>query len=163
MSQLQATTSTNDSIKAMLKGFQSLQTMQGAASIGKSVQAKGLEMSHDEGKPSNFSLDVKQPLKDVRVVISDKNGPVKELSMGDLPVGSKGVVWDGVDNSGVTRDYGQYQITVYGTDTKDKIQSIDSIVPSKVNSVSINPDGTLTLQLATGEKVAMSDVREISG
>ncbi|MEA1990466.1 MAG: FLgD tudor-like domain-containing protein [Pseudomonadota bacterium] len=43
------------------------------------------------------------------------------------------------------------------------MQSIDTVVASRVNSVGVNSDGTMTLTLATGERVAMDTVREISG
>jgi len=163
MSQLQAQQESNKSILAMTKSFQSIQTLQGAALIGKNVQAKGTEMSHQKGQSTDFTLDLKQPLKDVKVVITDKNGPVKEIALGDLTTGEQPVTWDGLDDSGVSRDSGQYSLTVYGTDQNGDIQSIDSIVPSQVKSVGVNSDGTMSVKLATGEKVSLDAIREISG
>jgi flagellar basal-body rod modification protein FlgD len=163
MSQLQSTNSMNTSLTSMVKGFQSLQMLQGTSLIGKNIDAKGLVMSHAQGQNTNFNIDLSQPLKSVTVVLSDKNGAVKEMNLGDLPKGSKALSWDGLDNSGVASATGNYNITVYGKDTAGKIQSIDSIVPSKVSSVSVNTDGSMLLQLATGEKVSLSSVRQISG
>jgi flagellar basal-body rod modification protein FlgD len=57
---------------------------------------------------------------------------------------------------------GQYSLTVYGTDDQGELQSIATIVPSKVNTVGVNGDGSMTLTLATGERIALKDVREIS-
>jgi flagellar basal-body rod modification protein FlgD len=42
------------------------------------------------------------------------------------------------------------------------MQSVKTVVATKVNSVSINSDGTMKLTLATGEDVDMSAVRKIS-
>ncbi len=162
MSQLEATTQMNASVLAMTEGFQSLQVLQGAALIGKSVQAEGEEMSHIQGVETKFQLDLRQPLTDVTVVISDGSGLVRQLDLGNVNQGEKQVAWNGVDNVGAERSSGQYRLTVFGTDANGELQSIQSIVPSRVNSVGINPDGSMHLTLATGEKVALEAVREIS-
>lgn len=162
MSQLEATTQMNASVIAMTQGFQSLQTLQGAALIGKSVQAEGEEMSHTQGKETSFKLSADQPLSDVKVVISDANGIVKELDVGDLNSGEKSLSWDGVNKYGEPVSSGQYGLTVFGTDESGDLQAVKSIVPSHVKSVGVNTDGTMSLTLATGEKVALNAVREIS-
>lgn len=162
MSQLEATNQMNESVIAMTKGFQAMQTLQGAAMIGKSVQAIGEEMSHVQGEETQFRLNLEQGLADVKVVISDDDGVVTELDVGNVNRGEKTVTWDGVDNVGVDRPTGQYSLTIFGTDDNGELQSIEAIVPSKVNSVGVNSDGTMNLTLATGEKVALSDVKEIS-
>ena len=161
MSQLEATQNMNDSIKAMTLGFQNLQTMQASSLIGRSVQAIGDKMSHTQGVASQFRLNLDQPLKDVKVVVTDKNGPVKELSYGDLKAGEKVVSWDGTDEQGNASPSGEYTLTVYGKDDQGQIQAIKTVVPSKVNTVEVNKDGSMTLTLATGQRVKMSDVREI--
>ncbi len=162
MSQLEATQNMNKSIQAMTLGFQSLQTLQAAGMIGKAVQAIGEEVSHTQGVDTQFRLKLDQPLSDVKVVVTDNSGPVKELTIGDLNRGEKTVSWDGTDEQGNPMPTGQYTLTVYGTDDQGNLQSINTVVPSKVNSVGVNDDGSMTLTLASGERVALSDVREIS-
>lgn len=163
MSQLEATTKMNESILAMNKGFQSLQTLQAAAVIGKNVQVSGEDFSHNSGVPSQFTLSTDQPLTDVTVVISDGLGLVKEMSLADMTSGERVIDWDGLDETGNPSASGGYSLTAYGTDADGELQSIDTIVGSRVNTVSINTDGSVSLTLATGETVAMSNVREISG
>lgn len=163
MSQLEATTKMNDSILAMAQGFQSLQTMQAASIIGKNVQVNGEDFSHTEGAISQFTLSADQPLTDVNVVISDQNGVVKEMSLSDMQAGDKVVDWNGLDNYDNAKTSGVYSLTAYGTNNDGDLQSINTVVPSRVNSIGINSDGSMTLTLATGEKVAMDTVREISG
>lgn len=162
MSQLEATTKMNESVLAMTKGFQSMQTMQASSLIGKSVQAIGSEISYTAGTTANIRLSVDQPLTDAKIVITDEDGVVKEIDAGSLAPGEEVFSWDGYDDVGAPRESGQYSLTVYGTDEEGEIQAIDTIVPSKVNSVSINGDGGMTLTLATGERVPMDSVREIS-
>lgn len=163
MSQLEATTKMNESISAMTTSFQSMQTMQAASMIGKNVQVNGGDFSHVEGGESQLVLNLDQPLEDVKVVISDKSGMVKEISLDDLNSGEEIISWDGTDNNGNVKGSGVYSLTVYGTDEEGEIQMVDTVVGSKVNSVAVNDDSTVTLTLATGERVSMNDVREISG
>lgn len=163
MSQLEATTKMNESILAMNQGFQSLQTLQAAAIIGKNVQVSGEDFSHTQGSASQFQLSTNQPLTDVTIVISDGAGLVKEISLDDLSTGEEVVSWDGLDEAGNASASGNYSLTAFGTDSDGELQSIDTIVGSRVNTVGINPDGSVNLTLATGETVDMSNVREISG
>lgn len=163
MSQLEATTKMNESISAMTTSFQSMQTMQAASMIGKNVQVDGSDFSHTEGQSSMVTLDLDEPLQDVSVVISDGNGMVKEMFLDDLNSGEKVINWDGLDTNGNPRGDGVYSLTVYGTDNEGEIKSIDTVVASRVNAVSVNDDSSITMTLATGEKVEMNEVRAISG
>jgi len=163
MSQLESTTQMNASIAAMTQGFQSLQTLQGASLIGKSVQVANEVFSHNQGQISQLTLSTEDPLTDVKVVISDDNGIVKELSVGTLQAGDKTIDWNGLDKTDVARASGQYKLTAFGTNNDGDLQMAGTIVPSRVNTVGINSDGSISLTLATGEKVAMNKVREISG
>lgn len=163
MSQLEATNNMNSSMLAMAESFKNLQTMQGASLIGKNVQVTGEDFSHTQGQVSNFELSSDQPLTGVTVVISDGNGVVEELNLADMQTGNKIVEWNGLDNVDVERGSGVYSLTAFGTDANGEVKSLNTVVASRVNSVGINGDGTMTLTLATGEKVAMDTVREISG
>jgi len=173
MSQLESTNNMNASILAMTASFNNLQTMQGASLIGKSVQIESDKFSYSTEQPSRFSLQTDEPFIDVTIVISDEDGIVKELSYADFlsdrekaswdGIPNKTIEWDGFDDVGAARGEGVYSITAYGTDSTGEAKSIDTVVGSRVNTVGINPDGTMTLTLATGEKLPMTSVREISG
>ncbi|MDG6777596.1 flagellar hook capping FlgD N-terminal domain-containing protein [Thiomicrorhabdus sp. zzn3] len=163
MSQLEATTQMTESVKAMTLGFQNMQTLQGASLIGRNVQVNGEEFSHNQGVSSQFRLTADQPLTDVTVVVSNEDGVVKEIDVGSLQEGEKTIDWNGIDKYGEERASGVYNLTAYGTDENGDLQSIDTVVGSRVNTVGVNTDGTITLTLATGERVSMDAVREISG
>lgn len=163
MNQLEATTRMNESIMAMTKSFQGMQTMQAATMIGKNVQVDGEDFSHTSGSASQFRLTPEEPLEDATLVISSNNGMVREISLGSLGVGEEVVSWDGLDDQGNEMPSGVYSLTAYGTSAEGDLESINSVVASQVSSVSINDDGSMTLTLATGERVSMDSVREIGG
>lgn len=163
MSQLESTNKMNASILAMTNSFQSMQTMQSAALIGKSVMTVGEELSHQKDESSQIRLEVEEALTDVTVVISNGSGIVKEMSLGDKTIGDANASWDGLDDDGNSRPSGQYTVTAYGTDVDGESKTISTVLPSSVSTVSINKDGTVGLTLASGSSIGMDAVREIGG
>jgi len=162
MSQLESTNKMNESMLAMTNSLQSMQVMQSASLIGKNVQAVGDLLSHQQGTISDIKLDLKESLTDVNVVISNDSGPVQELFLDDLPAGEKIAQWDGIDKLGNVMPSDDYKLTVYGTNPSGDIKTIDTIVPSRINSIGINSDGSARATLATGEIVNVDEIREIS-
>lgn len=163
MNQLDATTKMNSSIQAMTQSFQSMQMMQSAALLGKSVQVDGEQMSHTEGQQPQFKLSSDQGLTDVKVVVANStSGVVRTLDVGNMGIGEQVMSWDGMNESGVPNATGVYQLTAYGTDANGDIQPVKTIVPSTIRSLSVNPDGSVKLTLDTGEQLPMNAVREIS-
>jgi len=162
MSQLESTNKMNESMLAMTNSLQSMQVMQSASLIGKNVQAVGDLLSHQQGTISDIKLDLKESLTDVNVVISNDSGPVQELFLDDLPAGEKIAQWDGIDKLGNVMPSDDYKLSVYGTNPSGDIKTIDTIVPSRINSIGINSDGSARATLATGEIVNVDEIREIS-
>jgi len=160
--QLEATLQLNKSMDVLVNGLASLQTMQAAGLIGKSVKVDADSFEHTAGKTEQLKLNLDQPLQDVTLVISDENGLVKEIPVGTLNAGETLVSWDGADSLGQQVGDGVYRVTAYGTDAEGEVQSIATIVPARITSVAIEGGGNLKLSLATGEIVAMDSVREIS-
>ena len=160
--QLEATLKLNQSMAEVVQGFANLQTMQAASLIGRHVKVEAGELEHAPGQPEQIKLDIATPLKNARLVISDGNGIVKEIQIGTVNAGEKVINWDGTDSLGQEVPPGQYKIIAYGEDENGEIQSIATVVPTRVTSVAIEPGGQLKLTLATGEVVDMTSVREIS-
>lgn len=163
MSQLESSNKMNESILAMATSFQNIQTMQAASLIGKNVQTEGRDFSHVAGEESLFRLSTNESLEDITILISSEDGKVQELNYAELAIGEKSISWDGLDdNKKISKD-GIYSLTAYGTNVDGEIKSIDTIVGTRVNSVGVSSDGSMTLTLATGERVSIDSVREISG
>lgn len=160
--QLEATLKLNESMDVLVNGLASLQTMQAAGLIGKSVKVEADSFEHTAGETEQLKLKVDQPLQDVTVVISNESGLVKEIPVGTLNAGDKLVSWDGTDSLGQLVADGIYKVTAYGTDENGEIQSVATIVPARITSVAIEGSGGLKLSLATGEIVSMDSVREIA-
>lgn len=162
MSQLEATAQLNQSVMAMTAGFQNLQVMQASSMIGKNVVAKGEVFSHQSGEASTIRLNTTEPLQDAKLVITNGSGVVRELSYPSLARGDTTISWDGKNAAGLDMTSGEYQLVAYGYNAEGDIKSVNSYVGTSVRSVSVEPDGSMMLTLATGERVKMDAVREIS-
>ncbi|SIN78295.1 flagellar basal-body rod modification protein FlgD [Sulfurivirga caldicuralii] len=160
--QLEATLKLNKSMAEVVQGFANLQTMQAATLIGKHVKVQAESLEHVAGQPEQIKLDIATPLKDAKLVISDGSGVVKEMDLGTVNAGEQVINWDGTDSLGQNVPAGPYKVIAYGEDENGEIQSIATILPTRVTSVAIQDGGTLKLTLATGEVVDMNNVREIS-
>lgn len=171
MTQLQATQDLSKSVSAMVAGFQSLQVMQATGLVGRSVIAESESFNHNQETESHFRLESDEPLTDVKIVISNADGVVREMTAGSrdadgntlgyLNRGETTVKWDGLNADGGLADSGTYDITAFGYDADGNIKGIKTVVATSVYSVNINKDGTLQLTLSNGEKVDMSAVREV--
>ncbi|AHF01051.1 flagellar hook capping protein [Thiomicrospira aerophila AL3] len=162
MSQLEATTELNRSVMAMTAGFQNLQLMQASSLIGKNVQAQGEIMSHTEGRTSALRLSADESLTDVKVIISDSRGVVRQLDYpGLLSRGESAFNWDGLNSDGGFAPTNNYRVVAFGYDGEGNIKPVKTIVGTQVQSVSVQPDGDMLLTLSTGERVSMKAVREI--
>lgn len=162
MSQLESTTQLNASVMAMTAGFQNLQVMQAASLIGKNVMAEGEKFSHQQGQSSQLRLNTEEPLTDVKVVITNSSGVVKELAWpGNLPKGDTVMNWDGLNSEGGEAASDTYSFVAYGYNADGDIKPIKTVVGTAVTSVGVSGDGSMTLTLATGERINMNAVREI--
>ncbi len=160
--QLEATLKLNKSMAEAVQGFTNLQTMQAANLIGKSVKVEGEMIEYTAGDQAQIKLVTEQSLQDVRLIVSDASGPVREIFVGTVSAGEQIVTWDGQDALGQIAPSGEYQLTAYGLDANGEVASVTTVVPTRVNSVAIQPGGLLQLTLATGEVVNMDSIREIT-
>ncbi len=162
MSQLESTQQLNKSMLAMTAGFQNMQVMQAASLVGRAVIAEGEVFNHNPEYESHFRLDSEEPLTDVKIIITNEKGVVREMdAMGTLNAGETNVKWDGLNDDGGEAAGGSYKLLAYGYDADGNIKGIKTVVATSVYSVSVNTDGSLKLTLSTGERVDMSAVREI--
>lgn len=171
MSQLEATQQLNKSMDLMTTGFKNLQVMQASSLIGRSVVAESDAFNHYEDTESHIGLVSDEPLSDVRIVISNGKGVVRELSASSqddlgnkldyLAAGESTILWDGLNSDGGEAAPGVYNIVAYGYDANGDIKGIKTQVAVGIYSVSLEKDGGMKLTLSTGKKVDMDAVKEI--
>lgn len=149
----------NDTVKALTTAMSSMQTMQTASLIGKSVLAEGnyLKLSSGSGI-AGYNLDSKADA--VTVSVYDSTGNlVYTAPQGGREAGTYAFQWDGKTNSGATAADGNYNISVKATYGGDKVTST-ALAVGTVNSVTLTSTGA-QLNVSGLGSLDMSSVKQI--
>ncbi len=150
----------NDTMKSMMDNAASTQALQAANMIGHGVLVAGSDLSLSGGR-SVYGVELSGPADEVQVTFSDGAGnPVRTLSLGAQPAGSKAFAWDGSLTGGATAADGNYQVTISAQRGGQPV-SATALSFGEVTSVSTGSGGA-TLNLA-GRRTpaALADIRQI--
>ena len=150
----------NSAFQSMLAQSGSSQVLQSASMIGRTVLVLGSELALKKGTDVPFAVEMPQSADAVKVTVTNAAGnTVRSFDLGSLPQGVKTLSWDGLNNTGVSVADGSYTVNVVATSGDAKVAA-SALTYSSVTSVSEGASG-VALDLASGSKAALSDVRLI--
>ena len=150
----------NSAFQSMLAQSGSSQVLQSASMIGRTVLVPGSELALKKGTDVPFAVEMPQSADAVKVTVTNAAGnTVRSFDLGSLPQGVKTLSWDGLNNTGVSVADGSYTVNVVATSGDAKVAA-SALTYSSVTSVSEGASG-VALDLASGSKAALSDVRLI--
>lgn len=159
--QVNALESLNNSFSEFASSMLSSQTLQATSLLGRSVMIDGSELKLTEGESVSATLDMTAPANDVVVNITDASGAlVDQVNLGAVDSGLHDFSWDGTNSSGEQMPSGAYTISAEGVSTTGEGQTISTLVPNQVSSVSIN-DSKVILNTSDGNEVSLNSVRHI--
>ena len=149
----------NTALQSLVQQSGAGQVLQAASLIGRNVLVPGGELLAGNG-PAPFAVDLPGAAGAVTVTISDASGrTVRSYDAGPLPQGLHGLVWDGKNDAGENVEPGAYRVHVAAMNGTTP-QAAVSLVHAQVSSVTQAPGG-VSLDLAGGQSIALSDVRMI--
>lgn len=150
----------NSAFQSLLAQSGSSQVLQSAAMIGRTVLVPGNELALKSGADMPFAIDMPQSADSVKVTLTNASGElVRSFDLGALPQGVKSLSWDGLTDAGASVAAGVYTVDVVAR-TGDARVPASALTYSGVTSVSQGAGG-VALDLASGSKAALSDVRLI--
>ena len=150
----------NSAFQSMLAQSGSSQVLQSASMIGRTVLVPGSELALKKGTDVPFAVQMPQSADSVKVTVTNAAGnTVRSFDLGSLPQGVKTLSWDGLNDTGVSVADGSYTVNVVATSGDAKVAA-SALTYSSVTSVSQGASG-VALDLASGSKAALSDVRLI--
>lgn len=133
----------------------------GLGFIGLDIDHIGDTIDFDGSNPINFSYELPKTAAKVEINILDEDGNRVFKADGDKNFGKNSFTWEGIKEDGQLAEAGKYSVQVSAIDEGGTpISAITTIVPSRVNGIETDNEGTVTLILASGEKIPMSDVRK---
>lgn len=153
--------------------FMSTNALQASSLVGRSVSVESDTSTLQNGGLISGTFDLDYSSKDAKISIYDDVGSlVQSIPLGELSKGENVFRWDGqnIEVNGKLLDWkapdngaavGVYKIQVTATQN-GKQESLKTSLSANVNSVSINEDGELILNLAGIGPVNVKDVKQFN-
>ena len=161
-SQLEATTSMADTLKAYVDSMAGERMMSSTSMIGKTVAVPNAPaIITPGGKPAQGFVSMPTGAEGVKFeVFNDKGQAVASQIMGSQPIGDMPWAWDGTTDGGAQVPAGVYtfKATVI---SQGKTTNPPVNVLSTVTGVNQQADKTVMLEVAGGKSVKLTDVQRI--
>ncbi|MBV1877537.1 MAG: flagellar hook assembly protein FlgD [Pseudomonadales bacterium] len=151
----------NSTVEVMSNSLQSSQALQASALVGRSVQVNtdSSYLSADENITGNIKLESSS--SSLVVNITNASGErVEQVDLGSQARGDIRFSWDGIDKEGKRHEPGLYKFEAEAS-VAGVAEQIEMSLSANVNSVTINPDRSVVLNLAHLGAVPLLEVEEI--
>ncbi len=150
----------NNQFDTLAGQLRSSQALQATALVGRKV---GVPTSFGTLTESGLSGTIQLPESTTNLrldVFSPTGQIVQQIALGSASAGEVPFNWNGFDNAGNQLPPGQYQVKAYAAIDGEQEQ-VGTRMGANVNSVTINGDGSLTLNVAGVGPVDFSTVNEL--
>ena len=151
----------NSTVEVMSSSLQSSQALQASALVGRTVHVKS-DSSYlaPEGEITG-AIKLNSSAANLTLNISNSAGVlVDQVELGSQAAGDIRFAWNGKDGNGVPYASGEYFFRAEAS-TGGLAQDIDVSLSANVDSVSINPDRSVLLNIAGKGAIPLLDVEEI--
>jgi len=150
------------SFDTLSQSLVSNQALQATNLVGRQVLAPSGVATLDANGGLKGSVDLPSASSQVTVSIQDASGQtIRRLELGSQTAGSVPFQWNGMKDDGTFAAPGRYLVTAEAVTSDGQTQAVDTLAASTVNSVTLNKDGGLMLDLNGVGPVDFSQVREI--
>lgn len=139
----------------------SSQALQATNLVGRKVLVPTGVVDLVQGGNVKGSVELQGASSQVTVKVHDRSGQiVRELQLGSQSAGNLSFQWDGLKSDGQFATPGNYLITAEAA-YDDGVEALETLVATDVNSVTLNNNGGLLLDLAGIGPIDFSEVRQI--
>lgn len=161
-SSLESMQNLTSSVDSISTSYQSSQALQASSLVGRSVIVNAGATYVDPTKEMNASVVIPDTTTATTIKVSDSTGTlVDTIDLGPQKAGTTSFTWDGKDSAGNTLAAGNYSFVANGT-INGAGTGLVTYLPATVNSVTTATNGgSMTLNLAGGTSIALSQVQTI--
>jgi len=161
-SQLEATTSMSETLKAYVDSMSGERMMSSTSMIGKTVSVPNAPaVITPGGKPVQGFVSLPTGAEGVKFEVFNAKGQmVTSQIMGSQPIGDMPWAWDGTNESGAQVPAGNYSFKATVI-SQGKTSNPSVNVLSVVTGVNQQADKTVMLEVAGGKSVKLTDVQRI--
>lgn len=160
-SQLESMADMSSNIELMTQFQNSMNSMQAASFIGKSVNASGNTINYTTGE-STLDFNLEGSAATVTVTIYNSGGTaVRTMDMNNVQQGNVSWAWDGRNNNGEQLGAGTYYFGIKATDANGAAVKANTYANGTVTGVRF-VGGTIYLQVGDKE-ITLADITKITG
>lgn len=142
--------------------FQSSQHLQATSLVGRPVHVESKTAFLDESNPVSVVAEMPGAVSNANLTVYNEAGEtVDNYELGQQPEGRNEFIWSGEKEDGERFPPGNYRFEVNASQGGES-QEMPLFLSSNVNSVTIEPEGELTLNLAGVGPTPMSEVVQIN-
>ncbi|GAB4391759.1 MAG: flagellar hook assembly protein FlgD [Gammaproteobacteria bacterium] len=150
------------SFESLSASLQSSQALQASALVGRSVQVPANTVNLTEEGSPRASFILPQNASSLNVSILNANGEiVQQVALGPTTAGTIPFTWDGITSNGDRAPAGNYQLRAEAQ-INGEVTGLNSLVLANVDSVSIDQQRGLILNLAGAGSVPFNQVSLIA-
>ncbi|MCB1645214.1 MAG: flagellar hook assembly protein FlgD [Pseudomonadales bacterium] len=151
----------NSTVGIMATSMQSSQALQASALVGRSVHIRTDSSVLQPGGAITGTIKMASSSNNLLVSIFDSAGSlVKQVELGPQSRGDVKFGWNGLDNDGNQLPPGKYSFRAEAS-VGDMTEEMDMALSANVDSVTINADRSVILNLAGQGAVPLLEVEEI--
>ena len=151
----------NEAFAKLSESLVSNQALQAANLVGRSVLAPTGLAALSEGGSIGGAVDLPVASSDVAVNVYDQAGQlVRRLELGSQAAGSVSFQWDGLQDDGQFAAPGTYFVSAEAS-VDGQTEAVDTVLASKVRSVTLSNSGGLLLDLEGVGSLDFSEVQQI--
>ncbi len=137
------------------------QALQAANLVGHKVLAPAGVVELAQGGSVKGSVDLPTASSQVTIKLHDRSGQIiRQLELGSQSAGPVPFKWDGMKSDGQFATPGNYLITAEAA-FESGTESLETLVATEINSVTLNNNGGLLLDLAGVGPIDLSEIRKI--
>ena len=162
-SSLEALTNMSSSISGFIKNQSANQMFNGSALIGKRIPVANTPALLTEGGKIDAEVDLPQGADGITISVIDSQGrEVTKMAAGAQQAGTMRFSWGGLDDAGNPLAPGNYSFKADAViDGKNAQVPVSTM--TTVQSVIVNPDNTVSLEVDGGKTILMSQITRITG
>jgi len=151
----------NKTMGLMASSMQSSQALQASALVGRTVHINTDTSILSEGGMITGNINLESSTSNLMVNIMNSSGElVRQVAMGSQTRGDVRFAWNGQDGKGQQLPPGSYKFTAEAT-VGGTTEQMSLALSANVNSVTINPDRSVVLNVAGQGAVPLLEVAEI--
>lgn len=161
-SQLEESQKMSESFQQFSSSFQSTQHLQATSLVGRPVHVESRETFLGAEGAVSILADFDIPAQSATLAVFDSSGQmVDRFELGQQSQGRKEFIWTGMDGNDERFPHGMYTFEVQAANGGVH-ETLPTFLSANVNSVTIEPGGKLTLNLAGVGPKSMSDIVQIN-